>query len=62
MYDYKYEKLSPSLRGTFKQNDEFPNLRTPDNQIYYMYLSITPNLQVSYLYITFLLFGINGLN
>ena len=34
----------------------------PDNNIYYMYLSITPNLQVNYLYITFLLFGINGLN
>ena len=34
----------------------------PDNKIYYMYLSITPNLQVNYLYITFLLFGINGLN
>ena len=28
MYDYKYEKLPPSFRGTFKQNDEFPNSRT----------------------------------
>ena len=61
MYDCKYEKLPPSFRGTFKQNDEFPNARTT-NQIYNMYLSITPNLQVNYLYITFLLFGINGLN
>ena len=28
MYDYKYEKLPPSFRGTFRQNDEFPNSRT----------------------------------
>ena len=28
MYDYKYEKLPPSFRGMFKQNDEFPNSRT----------------------------------
>ena len=28
MYDYKYEKLTSSFRGTFKQNDEFPNSRT----------------------------------
>ena len=28
MCDYKYEKLPPSFRGTFKQNDEFPNSRT----------------------------------
>ena len=49
MYDNKYEKLHPSFRGTFKQNDEFQIQEQPDNQIYYMYLSITPNLQVSYL-------------
>ena len=53
MYDYKYEKLPPPLEELSKKMMNFQIQEQPDNQIYYKYLSITPNLQVNYLYITF---------